>query len=64
MPIFEYKGTTRDGRDTKGVVDAENLRAARLKLKKDGIFVSAIADKKKRVPKKDLQLKSEQALYR
>ncbi len=52
MPIFEYKGTTRDGRDTKGVVDAENLRAARLKLKKDGVFVSAIADKKKATQKK------------
>lgn len=47
MPIFEYKGTTRDGKNTKGIVDAENLRAARLKLKKDGIFVSAIEDKKR-----------------
>ena len=47
MPIFEYKGTTRDGKNTKGIIDSENLRAARLKLKKDGIFVSSIHDKKK-----------------
>jgi len=57
MPIFEYKGTTRDGRDTKGVVDAENLRAARLKLKKDGIFVSAIEDKKKSSTQKKSAIK-------
>jgi len=57
MPIFEYKGTTRDGRDTKGVVDAENLRAARLKLKKDGIFVSSIEDKKKASTQKKSAIK-------
>ncbi|MFZ3231043.1 MAG: type II secretion system F family protein [Pseudobdellovibrio sp.] len=47
MPIFEYKGLTKDGKNTKGVVDSENLRAARMKLKKDGIFVVSIEDKKK-----------------
>lgn len=57
MPIFEYRGTTKDGKDTKGVVDAENLRAARIKLKKDGVFVSSIADKKKSVQKKSSSIK-------
>lgn len=52
MPIFEYKGITRDGKDTKGIVDSENLRAARLKLKKDGIFVVSISDKKKAATQK------------
>ena len=52
MPIFEYKGLTRDGKNTKGVIDAENLRAARAKLKKDNIFVVDIKDKKKTDPKK------------
>lgn len=47
MPIFEYRGLSRDGRNAKGVVDAENMRAARTKLKKDGIFVTEIKDKKK-----------------
>ena len=54
MPIFEYKGLTRDGKNTKGVVDSENMRAARLKLKKDGIFVVAIEDKKKSTSKKQV----------
>ena len=47
MPIFEYRGLTKDGRNTKGVVDSDNLRAARARLKKDGIFVVDIKDKKK-----------------
>ena len=57
MPIFEYKGITREGKNTKGIVDAENLRAARLKLKKDGIFVSSIEDKKKHNTQKKSGLK-------
>jgi len=52
MPIFEYKGLTRDGKNVKGVVDSENLRAARAKLKKDNIYVVDIRDKKKVDPKK------------
>lgn len=47
MPIFEYRGLTKDGKNTKGIVDADNLRAARMKLKKDGIFVVDLRDKKK-----------------
>lgn len=52
MPIYEYKGLKRDGKKIKGTVDAENLRAARIKLKKDGIFVETLADKTKRMKKK------------
>jgi general secretion pathway protein F len=47
MPIFEYRGLTREGKNTKGSVDADNSRMARLKLKKDGIFVVDLKDKKK-----------------
>lgn len=54
MPIFEYKGLTRDGKNTKGIIDSENLRAARQKLKKDGIFVISIEDKKKNQAKKNV----------
>lgn len=57
MPIFEYKGLTKDGKNTKGIIDSENLRAARMKLKKDGIFVVSIEDKKKTVQKKASSLR-------
>lgn len=52
MPIFEYKGLTRDGKNVKGVIDSENLRSARAKLKKDHIYVVDIRDKKKGDPRK------------
>lgn len=47
MPVFEYKGLDRAGKSKKGLVDAENVRTARLKLKKDGIFVTDIKNKQK-----------------
>jgi len=47
MPVFEYRGLTKDGKNTKGVVDSDSLRAARTKLRKEGIFVTDITDKKR-----------------
>ena len=52
MPIYEYKGLNKAGRNVRGTVDAENMRSARSKLKKDGIFVVDLADKTKRQKKK------------
>ncbi|MGE0633123.1 MAG: type II secretion system inner membrane protein GspF [Pseudobdellovibrionaceae bacterium] len=52
MPIYEYRGLNRTGKNVKGVLDAENLRAARAKLKKDGIFVVDLKDKTKAAAKK------------
>lgn len=47
MPIFEYKGINKAGRNTKGTIDADNIRNARARLKKDGIFVTDIKNKQK-----------------
>ena len=47
MPIFEYRGLDRGGRNVRGTVDADNIRGARLKLKKDGVYVVDIKDKTK-----------------
>jgi general secretion pathway protein F len=47
MPLFEYKGLNRAGKSIKGMIDADNVRIARTKLKKDGIFVTDIKNKKK-----------------
>lgn len=52
MPIFEYRGLNRSGNNVKGTVDADNQRAARLKLKKDGVFVTDIKDKSREAAKK------------
>ena len=52
MPIYEYKGLTKAGKNVRGSVDAENIRSARVKLKRDGVFVVDLIDKTKRQRKK------------
>ncbi len=47
MPIFEYRGMNQSGKNLRGTIDAENLRMARARLKKDGIFVVDLKDKGK-----------------
>lgn len=51
MPIFEYRGLNKDGRTVRGTVDSDNQRTAKIKLKKDGIFITDIKDKSKTVRK-------------
>jgi general secretion pathway protein F len=51
MPLFEYRGLDRQGRNVRNTVDADNARAARAKLKKDGVFVTELKDKNRVVKK-------------
>lgn len=51
MPIFEYKGLNQTGKNVRGTIDAENNRAARSRLKRDGIFVVDLKDKTKSAAK-------------
>jgi general secretion pathway protein F len=62
MPIYEYKGLNKAGKNVRGTVDAENLRAARMKLKKEGVFVVDLADKTKRQKKKKSKVSSNRAV--
>ena len=43
MPIFRYSAYRPDGKETSGTVEAESLRDARLRLKRDGLFPREIA---------------------
>jgi len=52
MPLFEYKGLNQQGKNVRGTLDSENMKTARTKLKKDGIYVTDIKDKKKADPAK------------
>lgn len=45
MAIFEYKGVSVDGKQTKGTVDADSSKTARQKLKQRGIFISEIKER-------------------
>lgn len=42
MPIYAYKGMNAAGKGVKGQLDAESLKSARSKLRKDGIFPTEI----------------------
>ncbi len=53
MPIFEYRGLSKKGENVKGIVDADNIRTAKVKLKKDGVFVLTSKTKRERPPKKN-----------
>jgi general secretion pathway protein F len=46
MPGFEYKGLSTAGKNVKGSLEAENIKAARTRLKREGIYVIDIKDKK------------------
>lgn len=45
MPLFDYKALTADGKNSRGIVEAENQKAARQKLKKQNLFVTEVAEK-------------------
>ncbi len=47
MPLFEYKGINNKGNNTRGSIEAENVKVARTKLKKEGVYVIDIRDKSK-----------------
>lgn len=46
MPAFSYKGLSASGKTVRGVVEADNSKLAKARLKKEGVFVTEITDKK------------------
>ena len=48
MAVFAYRGLTSDGRTVRGVVDADNARGARARLRRDGIFPTSIDEERDR----------------
>ncbi|MFN7684319.1 MAG: type II secretion system inner membrane protein GspF [Oligoflexia bacterium] len=44
-PIFDYKAYDSTGRTQKGIVEAEHAKAARQKLKKQGLMVTEVLEK-------------------
>ena len=48
MPVYQYKGLTRSRKTTRGVIDAPSIRAARLKLREDGVYPTEISEGKAR----------------
>lgn len=42
--IYEYKGITPDGREIEGMIEAENARAARVRLKSGGVYPTEVIE--------------------
>lgn len=47
MPVYAYKGLNDKGRGVSGIVDADTPKAARQKLRRDGIFPTEISEEQK-----------------
>src|SRR5947209_2887518 len=41
MPVYSYKAFATDGKQISGVKDADNVRALRANLKRDGIYLTS-----------------------
>ena len=55
MPLYAYRGLDTDGRAVGGVVDADSARGARQKLRRTGVFPTAL-DEERRAPTRAVQL--------
>ncbi len=44
MPVYTYSALNARGKETKGVVNADSARAARLKLRQSGLFTKALQE--------------------
>src|SRR4051812_28724111 len=51
MPIYDYKAFGSDGRQQKGIVEAETQKAARMKLKKRSLVVTEMVEKSASKPR-------------
>lgn len=47
MPVFEYKAYNTSGKPVSGLIDAESSSAARQKLRKAGVFTTALKEEEK-----------------
>jgi general secretion pathway protein F len=52
MPVYEYRGYGSDGKSTKGVVDADSVKAAKAKIRRQGVVVTEVKEQRS-APKKD-----------
>ncbi len=44
MPVYQYQGYRNDGGAAAGIIDAENVKVARLKLRKEGVYPTNVVE--------------------
>ncbi|GBF49073.1 type II secretory pathway protein F [Leptospira ryugenii] len=63
MPLFTYVAFNKKGKEEKGIVDANNVQAARNKLKNKGLYVRSISEDREKEERELFPFLS-QLLYR
>jgi len=46
MPVYQYQGYRSDGGAATGIIDAENVKVARLKLRKEGVYPTDVVEQR------------------
>ena len=46
MPVYQYRGLRVDGQGTTGIIDADSLRSARQRLRKEGIYPTDVSEQR------------------
>lgn len=49
MPVYAYKGLNAAGRAVGGIIDADNAKGARLKLRRSGVFPTEVAEQAQQI---------------
>ncbi len=44
MPVYSYVGLSPEGKSVSGIIDADSPRGARVKLRRSGVFPTAVAE--------------------
>lgn len=57
MPIFDYKAIDSANKVKKGLVDADSPRDARIKLKREGLFVTDLVEARKKASRSGLRIR-------
>ncbi len=50
MPVYAYKGLSEQGRAVSGIIDADNPKGARIKLRKSGVFPTDLTEEERKRP--------------
>jgi len=50
MPVYAYKGLSPEGRAVSGIIDADNPKGARVKLRGSGIFPTDLTEAERKKP--------------
>jgi general secretion pathway protein F len=64
MPVYAYRGLSAQGRAVSGIIDADNPKGARLKLRRSGVFPTDVTEEQRQATKAAAAARAEFSLAR